>query len=407
MDGLGLRRVLAYWRVERRTILQGFVALVLSSLGNLAAGLSLGAITGTLERLPGLMVILPAAIAMRGNIFGALGSRLGTSIHSGLFEASRRRGGVLHQNVLGAWLLTLAMSAVLGVLAKALTAAFGLESIRVADFVVISVLAGVLSSVVVGACTAVLALQGYRRGWDLDSVTAPVVTALGDIVTIPSLFLASFAAEIPVVTPVTGGVLGAFGLYALVRGVSSSFPATRRIVRESLPLLTAAAAVDVFAGMTVEARLERFVAFPVLLVLFPPLLAGAGALGGILSSRLSSKLHLGALEPRGFPQSVAFLDTSIVFLFAIVIFTLVGVAAHQVGGLVGMASPGALRVLAVSLTAGLLSTSLAVVVAYYTAVASFRSGVDPDSYGLPAITASMDLVGAIALIGTLLLFGVA
>lgn len=407
MQGLGLGRVLAYWRIERRTILQGFFALVVSSLGNLAAGLSLGAITGTLERLPGLMVVLPAAIAMRGNIFGALGSRLGTTIHSGLFDAGRRRGGVLQQNILGAWLLTLSMSAILGVLAKVLTAAFGLESIGVADFVVISVLAGILSSLVVGAGTAVLVLQAYRRGWDLDSVTAPVVTTLGDIVTIPSLFLASFAAEVPAVTPLTGGVLGAVGVYAVVRGVISSFPATRRIVRESLPLLTAAATVDVFAGMSVEARLERFVTFPVFLVLFPPLLAGAGALGGVLSSRLSSKLHLGALEPRGVPQSVAFLDTSVVFLFAIVVFTLVGVAAHLAGGVVGLASPGALRVLAVSLTAGLLSTSLAVIVAYYTAVASFRLGVDPDSYGLPAITASMDLVGAIALIGTLLLFGIA
>ena len=56
---------------------QALAALLVSSGGDLLAGLTLGAITGTLEDLPGLLVLVPAAIGMRGNIFGALGSRLG------------------------------------------------------------------------------------------------------------------------------------------------------------------------------------------------------------------------------------------------------------------------------------------------------------------------------------------
>lgn len=407
MRRLGLGRVLAYWRVERRTIRQGLVALVVASTGNLAAGVSLGAITGTLERLPGLMVLLPAAIAMRGNVFGALGSRLATSIHSGLFDATRRRGGVLHQNLLGAWILTLGLSAVLGVIAKLLSSAFGVESMDVADFVVISVGAGILASLVVGGFTAALALQGHRRGWDLDSVTAPLVTSLGDVVTIPSLFAASFAAELPLVTPVAAGILGVLGVISLVRGLTSPLPRTRRIVRESLGLLAVAATIDVFAGLTIEARLDRFVTFPVVLVLFPPVLAGAGALGGVLSSRLSSKLHLGAIDPRGVPQSIALLDTSIVYLFAVLVFTGIGFSADLIGGAIGLASPGALRIVGVTLVAGLIATTCAVVVAYYTAVGSVRLGFDPDTFGIPMITSSMDLVGAVALVGALVLFGIA
>jgi len=45
-------------------------------------------------------VLIPAAIGMRGNIFGALGSRLGTAIHTGTFTLSRRRSTVVGQNVL-------------------------------------------------------------------------------------------------------------------------------------------------------------------------------------------------------------------------------------------------------------------------------------------------------------------
>src|SRR5688572_11713400 len=119
----GLRRVFAYWRAEQRTIGQGFVALVISSLGSLVAGVALGSITGTLERLPGLMVMVPAAIGMRGNIFGALGSRLGTSIHTGLYEPSRERTGVLYQNIYAVTILTLAISLLEGALAKTMTVA--------------------------------------------------------------------------------------------------------------------------------------------------------------------------------------------------------------------------------------------------------------------------------------------
>ena len=74
---------------------QGLAALLVSSGGDLLAGLTLGAITHTLEALPGLLVLVPAAIGMRGNIFGALGSRLGTVIHTGQFGLSRRADTVI------------------------------------------------------------------------------------------------------------------------------------------------------------------------------------------------------------------------------------------------------------------------------------------------------------------------
>src|SRR5918996_3112658 len=99
-------RILAYLVAERRTFLQGFVAQLIASLGSLAGGLVLGSITGTLHRLPGLLVLIPAAVAIRGNIFGALGSRLGTSIHAGLFVVGRQREGPLYQNLYAATVLT-------------------------------------------------------------------------------------------------------------------------------------------------------------------------------------------------------------------------------------------------------------------------------------------------------------
>lgn len=403
----GLALVLAYWRAERRTIFQGFVALLVAGVGSLAAGIALGSITGTLEALPGLMVMVPAAIGMRGNIFGALASRLGTSIHAGLYQPTREPGGILYQNVYAVTVLTLAVSLLLGVLAKTFSQAFGVESIGLIDFVVISILGGVLSSVIVGAFTVSLSRVAYRRGWDLDSVAAPLVTATGDMVTLPSLFIATWFVGIRWITPTIAVVMLLVTVAVTVRTLRADLAITKRILRESIPILALAGAVDVLAGLVVEARLERFLVYPALLVLIPPFLERAGALGGILSSRLASKLHLGALSPRGRPEAAAVLDATIVVLFALVMFTLTGITAELAAAMLDLRSPGALKVIGVSLVGGGIATVATIVVAYYTAIATYRLGMDPDNHGIPIITSSMDFVGVFALIAGLAAMGLA
>src|SRR5438067_7880176 len=104
------RRVWAYLRSERRTLRQGFVALIVSTGAALVAGVTLGSITHTLALLPGLIILIPAANGMRGTIFGAIGARLGTSIHSGLFDATRERSGILYQNTFVAIVTTFSSS---------------------------------------------------------------------------------------------------------------------------------------------------------------------------------------------------------------------------------------------------------------------------------------------------------
>ena len=82
--------------------------------------------TGTLAKLPGMLILLPAANSIRGSIFGALSSRLGTSIHTGMFEPTTKRDGVLFQNMYSATVLTFSVSLLFGVLAKGVAVALGI-----------------------------------------------------------------------------------------------------------------------------------------------------------------------------------------------------------------------------------------------------------------------------------------
>jgi mgtE-like transporter len=400
-------RVFGYWRAERRTIRHGLVSLVFSTVGEIAAGVALGAMTGTLAKLPGLLILLPAANSIRGSIFGALSSRLGTSIHTGMFERTRHREGALYQNVFSAAVLTFSVSVVLGVIAKGVAVALGIPTIGVIDLVVISVLGGAMSSVLVCALAVVLALAAHSYEWDLDSVAVPAITAIGDMVTIPALYLATFTVGIQWVTPVIAVLLVAASAVFAVIGVRSRLPLARRAVRESLPILAATGTLSLLAGVVVESRAEQFIAFPAFLVLIPALLSDTGALAASLSSRLASKLHLGALSPKGFPQGLAWLDSSIVLLFGLWVFALVAVAAHFAARLVGLASPGLWQMFQVGLVAGIVATVLLVILAYYVAIASYRLGLDPDNHGVPVVTSASDLTAMVALSIALVAFGLA
>ncbi|MGH9289032.1 MAG: magnesium transporter [Acidimicrobiales bacterium] len=387
---------------------QSLVALGLNSSTSFVAGAFLGSITGTLERYPGLLVLVPAAIGLRGNIFGSFGNRLSTSIHAGTFRWSLRRETVLGQNVLASMLLTMAISLALAVVAKAIAVGLGIvDSIDLLSMSTVSIVGGVLGSLVVLAAALGLTGGAVRYGWDLDNVTAPLVSTLGDVLTLPALYLGTLLLGISVVTPTVGVVLVLTSLALLAVGWESSSEGLRRIVRESVPVLVLAGCISALAGVTLEKSFSRFDALPALLVLVPAQLSSSGALGGILSGRLSSKLFLGLVEPQSRPNREARRDISLVFLLAVPVFVFNGLGAHWVAQALGEASPGLGQMVAVSLIAGGLAVVFVVTVAYYGTVAAYRTGVDPDTYGIPVVSSSVDFVGAFTLIIAIALLGLA
>ncbi|MEL7210495.1 MAG: hypothetical protein AAGK32_20070, partial [Actinomycetota bacterium] len=74
---------------------QSLGALAFSASTSLITGFTLAAATGTLESFPGLLLLIPAAIGLRGNVFGPLGGRLSTAIQTGTFIWSWRLDSLL------------------------------------------------------------------------------------------------------------------------------------------------------------------------------------------------------------------------------------------------------------------------------------------------------------------------
>jgi mgtE-like transporter len=378
---------------------QGLVALALNSSTSLVAGAVLGSLTATFERRPGLLVLVPAAIGLRGNVFGSLGNRVSTAIHAGDLQLRLRASTLLGQNVLAAGALTLGMSLVLVLMAALVSVGLGLgPTIGLADLALVSIGGGTLASLPVLAATLGLASGAVRFGWDLDNVTAPLVSTLGDVVTLPALYLATGLLGIGLVTSSLGWVLAAVAVGTIVAGARSSLPQLRRIVRSSIPVLVVAGLVSSLAGVALERRLGTFSAYPALLILVPAHLSSAGALGGILSGRLSSQLLLGLAPPTAVPARAARRDLWFVAGLSLPVFVANGAGAHLVAGLLGEASPGLGHLVAASVLGGAAAMLVVLVIAYYGTIATVRLGIDPDTYGIPRVSSTVDLVGALTLI---------
>jgi mgtE-like transporter len=386
---------------------QSLVALFLNSSTSFVAGAFLGSITDTFDKYPGLLVLVPAAIGLRGNIFGAFGNRISTAIHAGTFRLSTRRDTVLGQNVLASMILTLGASLLLAVVAKVAAVALGIQnSIGLLDLATISIVGGLIGSAIVLACTLALTAGAVRYGWDLDNVSAPLVSVLGDVLTLPALFIATYLVGIHILTPLLGVVLSIVSLVLLVAGVRSGLPTLRRIVRESMPVLVFAGCVSAGAGIALEKSFATFDKFPALLVLEPAHLSSGGALGGVLAGRLATKMLLGTSEAGATPDREARRDIGLLFLLAVPVYLFNAVGAQLVSEMLGIASPGWGYMIAASLVAGVGGLLFVVAMAYYSTVVAVRTGLDPDNYGIPMVSSSVDFVGAVALIITIALVGI-
>ncbi|MCP4087787.1 MAG: hypothetical protein GY745_22490 [Actinomycetia bacterium] len=407
MNRMVVRRALGLLGPDRASALQSLGALSLAVVAAVVAGATLASADETIEELPGLILLVPASLAARGNVFGAFGSRLGTAIHTGTFHWSRRVDTVLGQNVVASVVLGVSLSFFLAVVAAVAVTVLGLsEALGLSDLIVISVVGGTLASVAVLLVSLALTAVAPRAGWDLDNVIAPIVTAAGDLLTIPFLLLATVLVQRGQATLVAAMALTVLSAVGLLWSIRSGLTLLSNIVRESMPMLIVAGILSLLAGVILESRSSEVLGVGAVLIILPGYLGASGALGGILSSRLSTKLVLGLFSPARFPPPAARADATAILGLAVPVFVLNGFMAHLTAALTGASTPGLARMILAALIGGVLATLVVVLVAYYATLAAVRLGVDPDNVAIPLVTATLDVFGVLTLLLALNVTGV-
>ena len=172
-----------------------FLVLVLCTFGGVAAGLILNSMENELYKIPGLLVLLPAVLAMRGNISGAIGSRLGSALHLGLIEPRFKWNPALVDNIWASLILNVVMSFLLGIVAAVAYFLFfpsdanlGILGLII-KLTTISLIAGTGAGIILTALSVFIAIATYSYGLDPDNVVNPILLTTGDILTVLCLLL--------------------------------------------------------------------------------------------------------------------------------------------------------------------------------------------------------------------------
>jgi mgtE-like transporter len=158
-----------------------------SLTGGLVAGLLLALSLNEILLIPGLFIIIPGFMEMRGNIAGTMSARLGSGLWLRVVRPTWKRNRLLKGNMLGAIALTIVVSFFLGVVAWAASCfAFGINN---PVLIAISVIAALISNFIELPFTAATTFWLYRRGVDPNNVMGPYITTIGDIVSVVSLLI--------------------------------------------------------------------------------------------------------------------------------------------------------------------------------------------------------------------------
>jgi mgtE-like transporter len=379
---------------------ESLVAVLLSLFIVVLAGVLFSSMREALLELPGLTLLVPGALAMRGNIFASLGARLGSALHTGELSPQTKGSTLLREEVLAVLVQTLVGALFLALASRLTAIALGIPTVSFVELAVTAMLGALLACSVELTVTVQVAFSAHKRGWDPDNVTAPVISAVADLVSIPSLL----GAALLVVWLPLGSTYMVFIVllvamfllvYVVVRGRHER---ATTVLSASIPVLLAVLLVVLIPAVLLELMVEELVANPAILILIPPFVAVAGNLGAILASRLSSAAHLGLITLRGSPDRLVYQNLGVILLLAFLTFTALGLMTHVTAVVIGILSPGPGTLLFITLSAGMVVTAATCLIAYKVTAYTFVKGDDPDNIVIPVITSTMDAMGTVLIV---------
>lgn len=382
-------------------LLQAVPVVIATSIGELFAGSILGKMHERLELIPGLIILVPAIMGLRGNIGTALGSRLSASLHLGIIKKKFAFSTFNMHNAGAGFSLSFAVSIIIGICSKFACQIFGLPSIPLVNLLLIAILASVMASVMLIPTTVALTYFAYNKRLDPDNIVAPIIGMIGDVITVFVVFL---AADIVLQFKIDDS--WALLLLPAIPLVVRKLPPRYRlleIIKQSMPVLFLCTIFGVIAGVYLHWQYEKFFVISGLLILIPQIIAKAGSIGGIFGARFATGMHLGYLRP--FRVNNYVIKNFIGGLaLAFVISPIVALITKIGADLFGIPIVPLLPLLFINFFAIVLITLIVFILDFLTASLSYSIRLDPSNSVIPLVTSLGDIIGTVILVMAISLF---
>ena len=395
---------IAKYRRELKDVWEELVALTITTLGSGLTGMIFGLGNVIIAMKSSVLMLAPASMGMRGNIYSSLGSRLGSLLHLGYIEPKISRNPLIIENVLGVLTLKTTLTVYIGVIAS-LAYLYISGFLDIVDLTLIGFLTTFIALPIMLAITFTITFITFSKGLDPDNFSAPIITLAGDVISLPILLISTYVVlrthlNLKYIVLILS-ILLTVSLISYV--VFSKREYLRKIVFEAAPILMICGLFEMFAGSALTINVERILEQAGILTIVPGFLEDSGALGGVLAARLSTKLHLGEIEPKLLPSVKVVKEFVKVFIVALLIYPTLGIYGYGIAKILKLPMPPLGTTVVSILIAGILLLVVVLFMAYFISILSFKKGLDPDNVTIPLITSGIDAVGTFILMYSLLI----
>ena len=386
-------------KIINKVLRESLPILLLTVLGEAFAGSILGKMENAILLVPGVFVLIPAILDLRGDVGASFGSRMSSMLHIGLIPPKFKKSSLLLNNIAGSFSLSFSFSAFFGILAHFLCLAFHLPSAGITRLTLIGLMSGIISSLFMVPLTLFLSIFTFRRGIDPDNVISPAIAVFGDAVAMSAIFLSTIL--------IRKWPIPDMGIYIVLLLIAKeSFPSRYKfykIFAESSPIILICGFLGIFSGLFLHYHESSFSSAPYLLVLVPQIIALGGSIGSIAGMRFTSSLYIGRFKPFQWNNYVSKnLFSAILLSFAI--FIPVALVSYLSARILSIGHPNFLFILLITAIT-LIPLSIAVsIISYFLACGSMKAHLDPSNVVVPLITSIGDVSGVFLFLSLLHLF---
>jgi len=169
---------------SKKEFLEILSSQLVAITGGVIAGTLLAVFTDKLFIIPGLLIILPGYLELKGAIAGSLASRIGTELHTKRIRPNKK-SVLIKENEQASLILILFVSMILGIATYMIT--FFLFGQNHPKLILVPMLASLVSSVFLFPITVKMAIWLYKHHHDPDNVMGPWIMSFGDIESIIAL----------------------------------------------------------------------------------------------------------------------------------------------------------------------------------------------------------------------------
>ncbi len=161
---------------------------IIAVVGGLIAGTLLATYEEKLLLVPGLFILLPGFLEMRGNISGSFSARLTSGLFLGVVDPCRYKTKAVRGNLAASFVLVIFVSLLLGLLAFLFN--YFVFSLFTPEIILVALIAGFLANIVEIPLALFATFYLFRKGHDPNNIMGPFITSTGDVTSILALLIA-------------------------------------------------------------------------------------------------------------------------------------------------------------------------------------------------------------------------